>query len=306
MPELDTPHAPAHRCGVVAIAGRPNVGKSTLLNRLLGMKIAIVTPKPQTTRDRILGILTGPGYQILFQDTPGLHQASKALNRRMIAEADAALQDADVVLMLTDCRDAKACVREDHLVLERVKGAAKPTILGINKIDVLAKPALLPLIAAYQGTVPFEAIVPISALSGDGTGPLVDELVKHLPEGPAMYPEDDVSDRPMRFLAAELVREKLTLFTRQEVPYSCAVTIDEFIEPAGKAAARVSATIHVERASQKAILIGRGGEMLKRIGTAAREELEPMVGRKVLLKLFVRVDEDWAASDEAMKRVLDE
>ncbi len=296
----------AHRCGVVAIAGRPNVGKSTLLNRLLGTKIAIVTPKPQTTRDRILGILSRPDAQLLFQDTPGIHEPPKPLNRRMMAEAEAALTDADVVLVLTDCTDAASCLQQDGLVLDRVRAAGKPTVLGINKIDLLEKPALLPLMDAYANRAGFETVVPVSAATGDGLDDLVDEVVKHLPEGPALYPDDELSDRPLRFLAAEIVREKLMLFTRKEIPYSTAVTIDTFTEPEPPQAVLIEMTIHVERSSQKAIVIGKGGSMLKRIGSAARVDLEGLLERKVMLKLFVRVTEEWASSDDALKRLLDE
>jgi len=295
-----------HRCGVVAIAGRPNVGKSTLLNHLLGAKIAIVTPKPQTTRDRILGILTRPGVQILFQDTPGIHEPPKPLNRRMMVEAEAALEDADVILVLTDCTKAASCLKEDGLVLDRVRAAGKPVVLAINKIDLLDKPSLLPLMDAYCNRGGLDTVIPISAATGDGLDILVDEVVKHLPEGPALYPEDELSDRSLRFLAAEIVREKLTLNTRKEIPYSSAVTIDTFTEPEPPQAVTIEMTIHVERSSQKAIVIGKGGSMLKKIGMEARQDLEGLLERKVMLKLFVRVDEEWASSDAALKRLLDE
>lgn len=295
-----------HRCGVVAIAGRPNVGKSTLLNKLLGAKIAIVTPKPQTTRDCILGILTRPGAQILFQDTPGIHQTPKPLNRRMMVVAEAALAEADVILMLTDATDASHCLQHDTLVLDRVKAAGKPTILAINKIDLLGKPALLPLLDAYGNKAGMPTVIPISAATGDGLDILVDEIQKHLPAGPALYPEDELSDRSMRFLATEIVREKLTLATHKEIPYSTAVTIDTFTEPELPLAVTIEMTIHVERSSQKGIVIGKGGSMLKKIGTAARIDLEALLERKVMLKLFVRVDEEWASSDAALKRLLDE
>lgn len=296
----------SHRCGVVAIAGRPNVGKSTLLNRLLGTKVAIVTPKPQTTRDRILGIWSQPDAQILFHDTPGIHAPSKALNRRMVAEAEAALADADAILMMTDADDASSCLARDALVLERVRAANKPAVLALNKIDLLSKPALLPLIAAYAKAADWVAIVPISAADGDGVQELIRQLLPLVPEGPAMYPDDELSDRPLRFLAAEIVREKLMLALRQELPYSTAVTIEEFIEPEAPAAVRISALIHVERTSQKGIVIGRGGAMLKQIGIAARTDLQELVGRPVMLRLHVRVDEDWAATDKGISRILED
>lgn len=295
-----------HRCGVVAIAGRPNVGKSTLLNRLLGTKLAIVTPKPQTTRDRILGIWSQPGAQILFHDTPGIHAPAKALNRRMVAEAEAALEDADAILLMTDADDPAKCLELDALVLERARAAGKPTVLALNKIDLLSRPALLPLIDAYSRAGDWVAIVPISAADGDGVDDLVRTLLPLVPEGPPMYPDDELSDRPLRFLAAEIVREKLMLSLRQELPYSTAVTIEEFIEPNPPAAVRISALIHVERESQKGIVIGRGGAMLKQIGVAARTDIEALVGRPVMLRLHVRVDDDWAATDRGIARILED
>lgn len=291
---------------MVAIAGRPNVGKSTFMNRVLGTKIAIVTPKPQTTRDRILGILSRPDVQIMFHDTPGIHEPHKALNRRMLTEVEAALVDADVILMMTDAVKAAQGLRQDADVLDRVRCAGRPTILALNKIDLISKPDLLPLLEAYGQALPFIAMVPISATQGDGVDHLVDEVVRLLPEGPSMYPDDELSDRSLRFMAAEIVREKVMLATRKEIPYSTAVTIDEFIEPEPPAAVRISATIHVERTSQKAIVIGRGGSLLKQIGIDARVELELLVDRKVMLTLFVRVDEDWAGSEEGLRRVLDQ
>lgn len=292
-----------HRCGVVAIAGRPNVGKSTLLNHLLGTKVAIVSPKPQTTRDRILGILSRPDVQVLFHDTPGIHKPVKPLNRRMLDEADAALADADVVLMMSDARDPATCLREDALVLQRVRNAGVPTLLALNKIDTVAKPHLLPLMQAYS-EVGFDAIVPVSALTGEGLEDLLKEIVSRLPFGPSMYPEDELSDRPLRFLTTEIIREKVFLCCRQEIPYSTAVSIDTFTEPEGPGAVVIEATIHVERASQKGIVIGRGGSMLKQIGTDARVDLEALLERKVMLRLFVRVDEDWAGSDATLRRIL--
>lgn len=291
-----------HRCGVIAIAGRPNVGKSTLLNQILGSKVAIVTPKPQTTRDRILGVRTDTDVQYLFHDTPGIHEPRKALNRRMVSEAEAALADADVVLMLTDAADVEEA-EADRLVLDRVVASRKPAVLAINKIDLMRKNELLPLIAHWSAAHDFRAIVPVSALVGDGIDRLLEEVKVLLPHGPALYPEDDLSDRPLRFLAAEVVREKVMLATREEVPYSVAVEVDEWVEPEPPRAVRISATIHVERESQKAILIGRRGAMIQRIGSEARAEIEAMLERKVMLRLFVKVSEGWASSEEGLKRV---
>ncbi len=308
-----------HRCGVVAILGRPNVGKSTLLNTLLKTKVAIVTPKPQTTRDRILGILTRPGFQVLFQDTPGLHEPHRALNRRMVAQALAALADSDVALVMTDARDPESGLEEDRLVLARARGSGRPIVLAINKVDLVAKPALLPLMDAYHRALAPEAIVPICALTGDGVEDLLEELVRRLPEGPALYPADHLSDRPLRFLVAEIIREKVMLFTHQEVPYSTAVRIESFEEEAGDGGraglTRISATIVVERESQKRIVVGKGGAMIRRIGTAAREEIEALLsnegagylggGRRsrVFLELYVKVEEGWTRSEAGLRRV---
>ncbi|HOU52383.1 MAG TPA: GTPase Era [Myxococcota bacterium] len=294
-----------HRCGVVAIAGRPNVGKSTLLNQVLGTKIAIVTPKPQTTRDRILGILTLPDAQVLFHDTPGIHVPSKALNRRMVRLAEEALADADLVLLVTDAHDPATCLEEEALVLDRVRGAGRPTLLVLNKIDLRRKADLLPCMDRWR-SAGFEDQVPVSALTGDGVDRLIEEVRKRLPVGPPLYPEDDLSDRPVRYLASEVLREKVFLSTRQEIPYSIAVTIDQFQEPEPPRAIQIDATIHVEKESQKPIVIGRNGAMLKRIGMAARQELEAILGRSVMLRIFVRVDEDWTRSDRLVRSLLDE
>jgi len=287
------------RCGVAGLVGRPNVGKSTLLNRLIGSKIAIVTPKPQTTRDNILGILTTQDYQILFYDTPGIHEAKRALNKRMVAQAKEAIQDCDVVTAITDIDDP-ARIIDDQGVLDALRTAGKPAVLAINKIDLIRKEILLPIMDAYNATGLFEAIVPISALSGDGVDRLVGEIVARLPVGPALYPEDQLSDRPIRFLAQEVIREKVILCTKQELPYSTAVVIESFEEL--EKLVRLKATILCERQSQKGILIGSGGRMLKKIGTLAREELEHLLRKKVYLELYVKVDEDWTKSEVGLKR----
>jgi len=292
------------RCGVVAIAGRPNVGKSTFLNFLMGSKIAIVTPKPQTTRDKILGVLTNDDAQILFHDTPGIHQSAKPLNQRMIATALQALNDADVVLMMTDATKPSNVNGADAQVLERVQASGKPAILAINKIDQIDKPLLLPLMQAYTQAGGFKAVVPISAKSGSGISSLVKELTALLPVGEPLYPEDELSDRPMRFLAAEIIREKVTLYTHQEVPYSTAVTIDSWTDGTAGKATKIHATIHVERDSQKAIVIGHGGAMLKRIGVEARKDIEQMAGAKVMLTLNVVTEDNWTESARELDRLL--
>lgn len=307
-----------HRCGVVAIAGRPNVGKSTLLNAILRTKVAIVTPKPQTTRDRIIGILTRPGFQILFQDTPGAFDSSlspalanRALNRRMTKEAVAALADCDVVLAMSDIHEPQNLDKEEPL-MQQARGRGKPIVFAVNKIDLVAKIKLLPLIDEIHKRWHPEAVVPVSALTGDGLEDLVGEIVRRLPEGPPLYPEDQVSDKPIRFLAAEIIREKIFLFTRQELPYSTAVRIDAFEEarPPTSWVTRISATILVEKPSQKKIVIGKNGSLLKRIGTAAREEIEALLygeprpnrREKVFLELYVKVDEDWTWTEAGLKR----
>lgn len=299
-----------HRCGVAAILGRPNVGKSTLLNAFLKTKVAIVTPKPQTTRDRILGVLTRPGFQVLFQDTPGFHQPHRALNRRMVAEAAGALADCDVALVVTDARDPGTCRVEDGPVLDRAREAGRPIIVVVNKVDLVAKPALLPLMDEVHRRWDPAAIVPVCAVTGDGLEDLLREVVARLPEGPPLYPADTLSDRPLRFVVAELIREKVMLFTHQEVPYSTAVRIESFEE--GRIT-RVSATVVVERPSQKRIVVGKGGAMIRRIGTAAREEIEAFLARegptdrraRVFLDLFVQVDEHWTRTDDGLRRVGD-
>lgn len=301
-----------HRCGVAAILGRPNVGKSTLLNALLKTKVAIVTPKPQTTRDRILGVLTRPGFQVLFQDTPGMQEPRRALDRRMVAAAAGALADCDVALVVTDARDPGTCRAEDGPVLDRAREAGHPIVVAINKVDLLAKPALLPVMDEVHRRWDPGAIVPVCALTGDGLEDLLGEVVARLPEGPPLVPADTLSDRPLRFLAAELIREKVMLFTHQEVPYSTAVRIEAFEE--GRIT-RISATVVVERPSQKRIVVGKGGAMIRRIGIAAREEIEALLagdgptgggrGARVFLDLFVQVEEDWTRTDEGLRRVGD-
>lgn len=292
------------RCGVVAIAGRPNVGKSTFLNKVTGSKLAIVTPKPQTTRDRILGIYSSDDGQVLFHDTPGIHESSKPMNRKMVARAIEALADADVVLMMTDATRPEQARHEDATVIDRIRESGKPAILAINKIDRIDKPLLLPLMSEYMSRGKFAAVIPISAKKGGGVNDVVRELLRLLPEGEPLYPEDELSDRPLRFLAAEIIREKVTLFTHQEVPYSTAVTIESWTDGSARKATRIDATIHVERDSQKAIVIGQGGSLLQRIGTEARREIEELAGSRVMLSLNVVTEDNWTESDKNLDRLL--
>lgn len=278
-----------HRAGFVAIVGRPNAGKSTLLNRLVGQKVAIVTSKPQTTRNRIQGIVSQPEGQIVFIDTPGLHSPDSALGRQMMHEVAAALEGIDVLLLMVDA--SRAMPRVDDLLLERSKRFHGKTILALNKVDGLPKQKLLPLIEAYNKVFEFAAIVPISALKGNGCDDLLNEILRLLPEGEPYFPEDQVTDQPERFLAAEIVREKAIQSMYHEVPYALSVKVDKYEEL--PKLLRIEATMNVERDSQKKILIGHKGEMLKKIGTLARKELEELLAIKIYLGLFVKVVPDW-------------
>jgi GTP-binding protein Era len=288
-----------YRSGFVAIVGRPNAGKSTLLNRLVGQKVAIVTSKPQTTRNRIQGILTQPGGQIVFIDTPGLHSADSALGRQMMHEVAAALEGIDVLLLMVDA--SRALPHADDLLLERAKRFRGKTILALNKVDGLPKQKLLPLIEAFHRAFEFAAIIPISALKGQGCLDLLNEIFLLLPEGEPYFPEDQVTDQPERFLAAEIVREKAIQSMYHEVPYALAVKVDKF-EDSPKLL-RIEVTMNVERDSQKKILIGHKGEMLKKIGTEARKELEVLLDKKIYLGLFVKVVPDWRENPQRVREL---
>lgn len=287
------------RVGFVAIIGRPNAGKSTLLNRFVGQKVAIVTSKPQTTRNRIQGIVTRPGGQIVFVDTPGLHEATTALNRQMMREVAAALEGIDVLLMMVDA--SRTMPHADSLLLEKGQRFDGKTILALNKIDLVPEPRLLPLLDAFAKAFPFAALVPISALKGGGCQELLEEIFKELPEGEPFFPEDQVTDQPERFLAGEIIREKAIDLTYHEVPHALAVVIDQFEEK--PSLLRIHATLHVERDSQKKILIGHKGEMLKKIGTAARKELETLLGTKIFLAMFVKVVADWRENPQKVREL---
>lgn len=286
------------KSGYVAIVGRPNVGKSTLLNCLLGKKISIVTPKPQTTRWQILGIKSIPDAQIVYIDTPGIHQTEKrAMNRYMNRVASAVLHDADVIVFVID---AGKWQKEDELVLEKLKETAKPVILALNKIDLVKEKAkLLPIIEKVQTKMDFVTIIPLSALDGDNTDALQTEIIKLLPEGEALFPEEQQTDRSARFLIAEIIREKLIQATEEELPYATTVEIEQLVE--AEKMTDVSAVIWVERPGQKAIVIGKKGERLKLIGTQARRDIEKLLGQKVFLRLWVKVKEDWTDNDKALR-----
>jgi GTPase len=289
----------AYRSGFVAIVGRPNAGKSTLLNRLVGQKVAIVTSKPQTTRNRIQGIVTRPDGQIVFIDTPGLHAAESALGRQMMHEVAAAVEGIDVLLLMVDACHAEP--RVDEMLLEKAKRFGGKAILALNKIDGLPKEKLLPLMEAYAKAFSFAATVPISALKGGGCDELVDEVLRLLPAGEPYFPEDQVTDQPERFLAAEIVREKAIQAMYHEVPYALAVFVEKYEET--PKLLRIEAVMNVERDSQKKILIGHKGEMLKKIGTEARKELEAILDSKIYLGLFVKVAPDWRENPQKVREL---
>jgi len=295
----------SYHSGVVAVVGPPNAGKSTLLNRYLQQKIAIVTPLPQTTRNRILGIVTGPDYQMIMLDTPGLHKARELLNKEMVRIAMETLTEADIVLFLADA----AALAGKKLEKKRteyggyLKRVQCPAILALNKIDLLDREQLLPIIDWYNSLHPFTAVVPISALKGEGTDILLKELVSRLPEGPQYYPEDIPTDATERFITAELIREKVFLRTHQEVPYSTAVLIDAFLENEQDRPVVIHATILVERGSQKGIIIGRQGRMLGEIRRAATRDIEKLLGCRVQLKLWVKVKKKWTRNEQILREL---
>lgn len=286
-----------HRSGFVAIIGRPNVGKSTLLNQLLGQKVAIVTPKPQTTRQRILGIKTSAAAQIIFIDTPGLHQPRSLLNQRMVEVAQRALDEADVALWVVDA--VTGVTAADRYIAEAVGGRTRPLVVVLNKIDGLARNALLPVIAMIDQLLPGRDVVPVSAARGTNLDELLTQIIRALPEGPRYYDADTWTDQTERMLVQEAVREQLLLQMRDEVPYCVAVTVDQFEEK--ERVAVIKATIHVERESQKRMVIGAGGARIKSIGRAARLELEKVLGRRLYLELFVRVQEGWTTREALLK-----
>lgn len=285
------------KSGVVALIGRPNAGKSTLLNKLIGEKIAIVSDKPQTTRTRIMGVLTRAEGQIVFLDTPGVHKPEYKLNRRMMAVVTDALSTVDLILLLIDA--TKPMGRGDQFVLEMLKRVNTPAFLLPNKVDALRdKTKLLPLIDRYSGERKFIEVIPISALTGDGAAVLVQKIFECLPSGPLLYPEDEMTDQPERVLAAELVREKLLQVTGEELPYVTAVVTERWEE--GEEITKIHCLIYVERPSHKAIVIGKGGARLKEIGTKARADIEKLLGGRVFLNLFVKVRERWRDDERAL------
>ena len=289
------------KSGFIGIIGRPNVGKSTLLNMIIGEEIAIATHKPQTTRNRIMGIKNREDGQLIFLDTPGIHKPVSLLNRHMVDAALNAFGDSELLLMVVE---ASAGRRDgDQLVLHSLRDVKIPVILVVNKIDLVEKTTLLPFIDRFSTLFPFAAIIPLSALSGAGINILLDEVWKLLPEGPQYFPKDMMTDRSERFIAAEIIREKAILFTRQEIPYAMAVVVDSFKEIKRSNLLRIQVSLMVEKDSQKGILIGRKGTMLKRIGTEARLSLEKFFASRVYLELFVKVRKDWTNDDRALKEL---
>lgn len=289
---------PPFRSGFIALVGRPNVGKSTLLNRILGQKISITSSKPQTTRHRIIGIDSRPGAQAVYVDTPGLHrQAGKAVNRYMNRVAASTLGDVDVIVLVCE---AGKWTDEDQAAVERLASVTVPVIAAVNKVDrVKDKTRLLPYLQALSGRYHFAEVVPISATEGSNVDRLEGLLEGYLPEGPPLYPEDQVTDRSERFLAAELVREKLMRALHRELPYALTVSIDNFAEQEG--VLHIDATIWVERDSQKSIVIGKGGAMLKQVGRQARIDMEKLFERKVFLRLWAKTKEGWSDDERALR-----
>jgi GTPase len=295
------------KAGFAALIGRPNVGKSTLLNRLIGEKIAIVSPKPQTTRSRILGVVTQPEGQVAFVDTPGVHHAKGALNRLMVDVALTAANECDVVLFMIEA-DVQGVSGGNQLVIDQLKRLKKPVVLVINKIDEIKKALLLPLIASYKDVLPFAEVMPISAKQGDGVDELFALVLKLLPETPeALFPADVFTDQAERTLVAELVREQLLRHCREEIPYSSAVVVEIFDESdretGQQGLVRIDASIYVERDSQKAIVIGKRGSMLKTIGTDARKAIERLLGCKVFLSLRVKLEPHWSADARGLRKM---
>lgn len=286
------------KSGFISILGRPNVGKSTLFNRILGEKIAIVTEKPQTTRNRILGIKNVEGAQLIFLDTPGLHEGGTELNKRMVKTALTTGRDSDVLLFLTEATSPP--MEEDRQMLERLKGSKGIPFLVINKIDLVKKEMLLPLMDQYQKLFPFEKIIPLSALQGDGIEILIEEIVRVLPEAPPYFPEDMLTDQTERFISSEIIREKVIQHSYQEIPYATAVVIESFKELAEKNLVVIQATIYVEKESQKKILIGKGGQKLKKIGELSRKEIEAFLEKKVFLELWVKVEKNWTRNPKVL------
>jgi GTPase len=290
------------RAGFASLIGRPNAGKSTLLNRMIGTKVAIVSDKPQTTRNRILGVRNYDGGQVVFVDTPGIHKPLHRMNVRMVDTAMDAMRDVDLVCLVIDASEKTG--GGDRFVARLVKRLEMPVILVLNKVDLVSRPRLLPMIEAWSREHPFAEIVPVSAATGENVDRLEQAILQHLPEGEPLYPPDYLTDQPERFFVAELVREQVLRHTHAELPFTSAVVVDKFEEPDENGLMRLYCSILVERASQKPIVIGRGGEMIKRIGTAAREELERFFDARVFLDLRVKVKSEWRQDERLLDELL--
>lgn len=288
------------KSGFVAIAGAPNVGKSTLMNRILGEKISITSSKPQTTRNRILGILHRPNAQLVFLDTPGIHKARSPLNIRIVDTALSVLGDADLILMVADASEPDS--ESEAVLINKLHNQNRPVLLVLNKIDLIKKSQHSEIIEKASGRYLFENVAPVSAKHGSGIDALVQTMEALLPQGPPFFPPESLTDLPERFIAAEMIREKVFRLTGQEIPYATAVTVDLFQVDDETSLVKIDASIHVERDSQKGIIIGKNGAKLKEIGAAARKEIEKMVGAKVFLKLFVRVQKNWSKDTKALRR----
>ncbi|OGP89804.1 MAG: GTPase Era [Deltaproteobacteria bacterium RBG_19FT_COMBO_43_11] len=287
------------KSGFIGIIGRPNTGKSTLFNAIVGENISIIANKPQTTRNKITGIKNYPDAQIIFLDTPGMHRPKTALNRAMVQTAKGAFNDSDILMMITEANSG--IHPHDLFLIESLALIKVPVFLVINKIDLIEKNILLPLIDKFRLLYSYSEIIPVSALTGEGLTDLLNTIKKYLPEGPQYFPDDIITDVTERFIAAEFIREKITLLTKQEIPYASAVIVDSFKEDENKNLIHICATITVERDAQKAILIGKKGAMLKSIGTQARLQMEKFFGAKIFLELFVRVKKDWTSSDRMLQ-----
>ncbi|MFW6284693.1 MAG: GTPase Era [Desulfosalsimonas sp.] len=290
------------RSGFAAITGAPNAGKSTLLNAMIGEKISITSPKPQTTRNRIAGVVHGTGFQIVFLDTPGVHKSDKLFNQKIVDVALSAMDEVDLILMITDAADPSPV--SEALIVEKIKKKRPvPAVLALNKVDLVEKPRLLEQINKWAALDLFAEIVPISAKTGLQVPELLGAMAGQLQQGPAYYPEDALTDVPERFIVAEMIREKVFAHTGQEIPYSTAVTIEGFSEDEKKGLIRIHAVIHVERDSQKGIVIGNRGRMLKTIGSEARRDIESLLGTRVFLELFVRVEKDWSKKPGSIRKL---
>jgi GTP-binding protein Era len=287
------------KSGFIAIVGRPNVGKSTLLNHCIGQKIAIMSDKPQTTRNRIMGILTTDKMQAIFLDTPGIHKPHSKLGNYMVKVATNTLEEVDLVVFITDISEGYG--GGDEYVIERLKKVRTKVILVLNKTDLVQKEQVLEAIAFYKDLYPFEEIIPTSALHGENMDRFLQLIERHLPHGPMYYPGDQVTDHPERFIVAELIREKVLQLTREEVPHSVAVVVEQMQRREESDVVYIHAVIYTERDSQKAILIGKGGELLKKIGQRARQDIERLLGSKVYLELWIKVKKDWRNQEHLLR-----